>query len=275
MFRKLYDFSGIAVAISSDEQLSESERLRRFERSGGEADFEISLEFVRDLPELEELDGETVRRCRRSLEGTPYAYAEHSGKSGRLIALEEYKDCTCAEDVLHFMDFNHILLENSAAVLHASCISTPEGAILFSAPCGTGKSTQAELWQEHRGAQIINGDRCLIRATDEGFTAGGIYYSGTSEFCENITRPLRAVVLLEQARENSVCSLRGMDSFMKIIRQCAYTNDIPSDPLRAVELITRLVRNVPVLRLACLPDKSAVEALEEALRKDEYGSTIC
>lgn len=270
MFRKTYNFSGISVAVSSDERFSEGDKLRRFECGVGKADCEISFEFTHALPELPELDGEVTSRYLRYSEGSerhgmPYAYAEHCGKSGRLIVLEEYRGRLSAEDVLRFIDFNHLLLENGAAVIHASCVSTDAGAILFSAPCGTGKSTQAQLWRDHRGAVIVNGDRCLIRMSSEGFTAGGIYYSGTSEFCENITRPLRAVVLLEQAKENSVSSLRGADSFMKLLRQCAYKNDIPSDPIRAVELIAKLVNTVPVLRLACLPDESAVEALERTL----------
>ncbi|WP_370839368.1 hypothetical protein [Intestinibacter bartlettii] len=31
--------------------------------------------------------------------------------------------------------------------------------ILFSAPSGTGKSTQADLWEKYENAEIINGDR--------------------------------------------------------------------------------------------------------------------
>ena len=270
MFRKLYDFSGISVAISSDEVLSEGDKLRRFEFDAAAADCGISLEFAHVLPELPEPDGEVTGRYRRYSQGseragTAYAYAEHRGNSCRLTVLDEYRGRLSAEDVLRLADFNHMLLENSAAVLHASYISTDAGAILFSAPCGTGKSTQAELWRKHRGAVIVNGDRCLIRMTGEGFTAGGIYYSGTSEFCGNITRPLRAVVLLQQAKENSVSVLKGTDCFMKLLRQCAYKNDIPSDPVRAVELMAGLVNSVPVLELACLPDESAVEALERAL----------
>ena len=50
MFRKLYDFSGISVAISSDEVLSEGDKLRRFEFDAAAADCGISLEFAHVLP---------------------------------------------------------------------------------------------------------------------------------------------------------------------------------------------------------------------------------
>lgn len=245
----------------------EGDKLRGFIGSGGNAVCEIRLDFASELPEPK--SGSNARYCRYSSGSerpdVPYAYIEQTETGYRLIALEEHRARLSAEDVLRLVEFNHVLLENDAVVLHGSYIATPEGAIVFSAPCGTGKSTQAQLWKEYRGARIINGDRCLIRCQGEVFTVGGIYYSGTSEFCENVTSPLRAVVLLEQAKENRVSAAKGADAFMKLLRQCAYKNDIPTDPVKAVELMHRLVSTVPVLSLACLPDESAVEALEKAL----------
>ena len=48
-------------------------------------------------------------------------------------------------------------------------------AILFSAPSGTGKSTQADLWQKYvRGVEIINGDRAIIGIEDNGVKAYGL-----------------------------------------------------------------------------------------------------
>lgn len=267
MFRKAYDFSGIAFAISSDESFTAGEKLSRFECNETERGYRVYLEFADALPGPDSEAAGVYRRYSKGSEkpGVPYAYVEYRGEDIALTVIEEYRGRLSAEDVLRLIDFNHLLLENNAVVVHASYISTPAGAILFSAPCGTGKSTQAQLWKEHRSAVIVNGDRCIIRATDDGFTAGGVYYSGTSEFCENITSPLRAVVLLEQAEENSVSALNGADGFMKLLRQCAYKNDMSSDPMRAVELISRLINEAPVFRLACLPDVSAVEALEAAL----------
>ena len=54
------------------------------------------------------------------------------------------------------------VLNHGGIVLHCSYIKYKEKAILFSAPSGTGKSTQASLWEQHRGAKTINGDRALL-----------------------------------------------------------------------------------------------------------------
>lgn len=55
------------------------------------------------------------------------------------------------------------LMIKDAFVLHSSYIIKDDEAILFTAPSGTGKSTQAELWKKYNNAIIVNGDRTLIK----------------------------------------------------------------------------------------------------------------
>ena len=77
------------------------------------------------------------------------------------------------DSVLRHLPLSHILLKFDAFVLHGAHIVVDGEAIVFSAPSGTGKSTQAELWRRHRSAAVINGDRVLVRKSADGFTAGG------------------------------------------------------------------------------------------------------
>ena len=141
-------------------------------------------------------------------------------------------------------------------------------AIVFCAPSGTGKSTQAELWKKYRGAKIINGDRVIVRRTENGFTAGGIYYSGTSEYCENITAPLKAVVLLGQAKENRIARCGGGEAMRRLFRECTYTAELKNDPAMIADIVADIVNGAAVYKLDCVPDESAVATLEEVL----YGS---
>ena len=47
-----------------------------------------------------------------------------------------------------------ILLKYNGIILHSSFINFENKAILFSAPSGTGKSTQADLWKKYKNAEI-------------------------------------------------------------------------------------------------------------------------
>ena len=73
----------------------------------------------------------------------------------------------------HLICGEQLLLRHDALLLHSSAVLHGGKTVLFSGPSGAGKSTQARLWQEHLGAQIINGDRTVIRKTSEGFFGGG------------------------------------------------------------------------------------------------------
>ena len=59
------------------------------------------------------------------------------------------------------------MYQHNHYVLHSSYIVYHDQAILFTAPSGVGKSTQASLWQKYRNIKIINGDRTLITKNKE------------------------------------------------------------------------------------------------------------
>ena len=159
-----------------------------------------------------------------------------------------------------------ILADAGMLVLHSAYIVTRQGqGILFSGPSGIGKSTQAALWQRYAGAEIVNGDRALVRP-DTG-TVSGVFYAGTSGISRNVTASLQAVVLLEQGAENRVCTLRPREAFARLLSQCAYYQRDAVSAGRMTELAALLVTNVPVRQLTCRADGDAVRTLEEELRR--------
>ena len=268
MFRKCFDFSGVRLCISAPCELAVTDKLSRFETEREDACVTVRLSFADALPQPHEGDGRRyLYNTARDKNAAPYAAVEGEGADRSILVSEEYRKFTDAVSVLKALDLNHILLERNAVVLHASYIEHEGDAVLFCAPSGTGKSTQAELWKKYRSTRIINGDRCLIRKGEAGFTAGGIYYSGTSEYCENRTLPIKAIVLLRKARENSIEPIGGITAFRSIFRECAHKTAYPDDPALAAILISELVKTVPTALLSCLPDEGAVCTLEEYLRR--------
>ncbi len=169
------------------------------------------------------------------------------------------------ETILSSVMMESQLLRHGRAVLHAATIDVGGEAICFSAPSGTGKSTQAELWRRHRGAEVINGDRILLRNQNGIEYACGLPFAGTSEICKNRELPLRAIVLLSQAKENRLERVGQMPAVKHLLSQIAVQKWSSDDISSALSIASRLAQTVPIYHLACLPDESAVEILEQEL----------
>lgn len=152
-------------------------------------------------------------------------------------------------------------------MFHASYVAHDGGALLFTAPSGTGKSTQAELWRVHRGARVLNGDKAAVRLSGAP-TAHGMPFSGTSGICENVSLPLRGVVVLSQAKENTVRRLGPSAAVAALGENVFADRSIAEEWSAALNLLLDLAASVPVYALACTPDERAVCALEEAMARE-------
>ena len=166
--------------------------------------------------------------------------------------------------------FDHLAIEHAMALfnstlLHSSFISYEGKAILFTAPSQTGKSTQAELWRKHRGADVINGDRSLIKLKDDELYAYSLPYCGTSNICANYSAPIRAIVVLRQAPYNRISLLRPATAFRDLYEGCAtniwYSNDVTV----VCDLVEQMIKRVPIYLLECLPNEDAVNTLASEL----------
>ena len=165
------------------------------------------------------------------------------------------------------------LLQRGAAILHASYIDWNGHAVLFTAPSGTGKSTQAELWAKYVGTEIVNGDRVLVRQCNGQWYAFGYPCCGSSKICLNRILPLRAIVVLLQGIENRI---ERQTVPQKVRALAAATEVYPWDGQeinRALDLAEQLAEDVPILQLVCKPDAAAVHTLKQYL-EERYAADI-
>lgn len=153
----------------------------------------------------------------------------------------------------------------NALVLHCAFVEYMGEAILFSAPSGTGKTTQANLWMCCRGAETVNGDRGLVQKVNGRWHARGWPVCGSSGICENRDVPIRAIVMLSQAPLDHAERLSPMKAFTQIYSQMTVNRWNRDANLKAMELIEELVGQVPVYHLACTMTESAVQTLEDIL----------
>lgn len=172
-------------------------------------------------------------------------------------------------DISSSLNFPYILPAFEGIFLHASFIAWHGMGVLFSAPSGTGKSTQASLWQQLRGADIINGDKTLLRRSHSRgkWYAYGSPWAGSSHIYRNEKFPLRALVVLRQAQHNSIEHLEPFNAFKQLFSQTAAPLFDSALLGNTTELLEHLVSRVPVFLLSCRPDEGAVKALEDELLK--------
>lgn len=283
--RRYYEFAGIglAVRIPPERMYRNALQLAAFETEQVTAPhcYTVSVGGEPRLPAgepLASLPGCVVYgladgylRCygdvQRGAEGI-HTWVEHRGKEHRIMLRERFvPGVVSARLVLNALDVEHLVCGAGGVILHASYIEWEGRAIVFTAPSGTGKSTQAELWKRHRGAQIINGDRAVLMPRQGAVFAAGLPFSGSSRYCLNRTLPLAAVVYLKQAPETKIHRLGGVEAFRRVWEGCCVNAWNRADVAGAAAAAEAVLGSVPVYELACTPDVSAVEALEQELRK--------
>lgn len=161
-----------------------------------------------------------------------------------------------------------LLLHAQRLILHACCVETKYGGILFSGPSGIGKSTQGQLWCQHEHAEVINGDRPILHKDQGQWFAYGSPYAGSSKCHKNKRTSVRAIVLLAQAKVCSIRKLEKAEAFRKAFAQATLSAWNPDSVNRGCEILEALIRDVPVYELTCTPDVRAVELLKKTLEEE-------
>lgn len=280
---KYYNFAGMVVRITGqDDQMPQSfGNLTDFQTAPQSFDWDYSFRIV---DELSAPAGKCV-----FMDPGKYVYQSGSrfisyvgsigdtlnaayiridrepGRSCVEVKRSALRDRISSKTVINSLEAEHLIVMNDGILLHSSYVGLADGAILFTAPSGTGKSTQAELWRKYRNAEILNGDRSVVRIKDGSVVADGVPFSGSSGICKSRTLPLKAIVFLAQAPNTTIRSITGLRAFRLLWEGCTFHTWSREDTVRCSETLTKVLSEVPVFYLACKPDESAVIALEQAM----------
>ncbi len=151
-------------------------------------------------------------------------------------------------------------------ILHCAYLCYHGKAILFSAPSGVGKSTQAELWRKYRLATIINGDRALLGKNGTAWAAHGWPVCGSSEICCNKTAPIRAIVMLSQGNTNQIRRITPVQAFTELYGQITVNRWNSGIVTQATDQLEDLINRIPVYHLSCTISEEAVDCLDHMLQ---------
>lgn len=197
-----------------------------------------------------------------------------------LIAEQAFLDDEAREEGMKRRKFTDPFLERTAIqrkvaeclfdcytlLFHGSAVAVDEKGYLFTAACGTGKSTHTRFWRETFGkrAVMVNDDKPFLKITEDGILMYGAPWSGKHGLDANICVPLCGLCILTRGMENRISPVSPEEVLPMLLHQsCA-----PSDTERIPEfrqLVEQLCRKTRLWQMACTKDPSAALVSFEAM----------
>ena len=158
------------------------------------------------------------------------------------------------------------LLQRDTLMLHGSTVAVDGKAYLFTAPCGTGKSTHTRLWRELFGerAVMVNDDKPFLQITPAGVLAYGSPWSGKHGLASNVCVPLNGICLLRRGTENRIHRIKPEDLRAMLYHQA----HAPVDALLAEKtaaLVDTLAKMIPLWEMECNKELNAARVAHSAM----------
>ncbi len=285
----IYGIAGMSVSVENIDFPLFEQRMGKYLKKDGtqQPDLQISFSEKEFISEPEgELIGTRIgyRTYLKTARGEYVNFDKLKDSDNRTSLMIANEDFTKVEGVIRDLEplggapldvrffnmmgeiFRMALIMRDGLVVHSSSIAVDGQGILFSALSGTGKSTHTGLWKQCYPDQvtIINDDSPAVIFKDGTPYVCGTPWSGKTDINENICVPLRAIVFLTQAKENTIQVLKPQDAVFELMRAIAVYpyRDMAN---RVLETADRLLGQVPCYMLGCRPDEEAVQTVKNAL----------
>ena len=168
--------------------------------------------------------------------------------------------------------FGETLMSRDVLLVHGSAVAVDGVGYLFTAACGTGKSTHTRLWRQVFGdrAVMINDDKPFVRITPEGVLVCGSPWSGKHGLDTDITVPLGGICLLERGMENRILPLPQEDR--KILTDRLRWFMEPDRQPEFNALAARLLERTALWHLWCNMEPSAAKISHSAMTGAKIGA---
>ncbi len=172
------------------------------------------------------------------------------------------------ENFLYSCEFNRAVIKHNAMLIHSSGIICNNGAYLFSAASGVGKSTHTRLWlREFGDVHIFNDDKPVVRIDGDQAIACGTPFDGDSGIALNESAPLKAVVFLERGEHNSVRLPDNKEIIQKLYFQTAHMVSAETAQAMLSNFDELLKSDVRFYVLTCNMEPEAAHVSREAIVK--------
>lgn len=144
-------------------------------------------------------------------------------------------------------------------LFHSAVLEYNGRSYAFSAKSGTGKSTHIKQWKRalKEGVNIINGDKPLIRYINNQFIVYGTPFMGKENWGSNLNAPLQAICFIERSETDQLERIVDNDEIISRILQQILLPSNPELITKLLQLIDKLIMQIPFYILHCTPSLNA------------------
>ena len=156
----------------------------------------------------------------------------------------------------------------NAFLIHATSIRVDEDAYLLSGQSGAGKTTHAKLWKRvfKDRMRIINDDKPILRIMNNQIIIYGSPWAGKERWQNNISAPLKAILFINQSKENYIEPMDHSEAWNAIMNQI-YRSTNAKNMKKTLDFINQLVNDIPIYSMYCKRSEKAVHIAYEVVSK--------
>ena len=167
--------------------------------------------------------------------------------------------------------FAEFLFDKDVLMTHGSTVAVDGKAYLFTAKCGTGKSTHTRIWCRmfKERCIVVNDDKPLLLVTDDAVMVCGTPWDGKHRRSTNTMVPLKGLVILERGEDNFIEPINGAAALPLLLQQ-SYRPSTPAALTKMLNLLQRAIEKTHLYRLKCtISPRAVIEAYRGMNRKDQ------
>ena len=157
------------------------------------------------------------------------------------------------------------LITRNVLMLHGSTVAVDGFAYLFTAACGTGKSTHTRLWREVFGerAVMVNDDKPFLHLEDNYVLAYGSPWTGKHGLGSNVCYPLKGICMIKRGLEDRICRIGANEAREMLLHQSFQ----PEGDDRVSPMVEMLMESVSLWEMECTKNHSAALTAWNAMQE--------
>ncbi len=252
--RVTIEIGGMAIALrTADPSFARmlEERYAGFVAPEAKPEFELQVELTAAAETDPELEVEVRREGSRwkLRRGDFRAEWEPEARRGWVRQSANPYAIDTVLRILHSL----LLAKAGGFLVHAASAVRNGKAFLFAGVSGAGKTTISRLAPPD--VTLLTDEVSYVRPAANGYAAFGTPFAGElAKVGDNISAPLTALYLLEQAPENRIVDIEPQVAARRLLRNILFFTDDPGLVNNVFTSACEFVGRVPVFRLRFLPD---------------------